>query len=58
MTTKIEDFAPHDLSQLNLEPRGRVFPSPMLWKIMCFIKFCQTASVWREMPRIQALTVQ
>ncbi|MBE9226067.1 alpha-amylase [Phormidium sp. LEGE 05292] len=32
MKTKVEDFTPHDLSQLNLEPRGRVFPSPMLWK--------------------------
>jgi glycosidase len=32
MTTKIEDVALRDLSQVNLEPRGRVFPSPSLWK--------------------------
>jgi len=36
MTTKIEDIAPRDLSQLNLEPRGRVFPSPILWKNYIF----------------------
>ena len=32
MTTKIEDVALRDLSQVNLEPRGQVFPSPSLWK--------------------------
>ena len=32
MTTKIQDSAPRNLSQLNLKPRGQVFPSPMLWK--------------------------
>ena len=32
MTTPVENVAPRDLSQLNLEPRGRVFPSPALWK--------------------------
>ncbi len=32
MATQVENTAPRDLSQLNLTPRGRVFPSPMLWK--------------------------
>ncbi|MFB2876359.1 alpha-amylase family glycosyl hydrolase [Floridanema aerugineum] len=32
MKTKVENFAPQDLAHLNLEPRGRVFPSPTLWK--------------------------
>lgn len=36
MKTKVEDFAPRNLSQLDLQPRGQVFPSPILWKNYIF----------------------
>lgn len=32
MTTPIEADAPQDLETLDLRPRGRVFPSPVLWR--------------------------
>jgi len=32
MVTPVEASAPQDLSALNLTPRGRVFPSPVLWR--------------------------
>ena len=34
MTTRtpVEDKAPTTIQDLNLEPRGRVFPSPAFWK--------------------------
>lgn len=31
-TTPIEEMAPQDLERLDLRPRGRVFPSPVLWR--------------------------
>ncbi|MFN7819425.1 MAG: alpha-amylase family glycosyl hydrolase [Cyanobacteriota bacterium] len=32
MTTPIEVHAPQDVDNLDLRPRGRVFPSPVLWR--------------------------
>jgi glycosidase len=32
MTTPIEEHAPRDVESLDLRPRGRVFPSPVLWR--------------------------
>lgn len=32
MMTTIEEFAPQTLSEANLQPRGRVFPSPANWR--------------------------
>ncbi|MFN9531443.1 MAG: alpha-amylase family glycosyl hydrolase, partial [Cyanobacteriota bacterium] len=32
MTTPIEEHAPQDADNLDLRPRGRVFPSPVLWR--------------------------
>ena len=32
MPTPVDEFTPQDLSDLDLTPRGAVFPSPLLWR--------------------------